>query len=306
MNVHDARTVCGRMIRKIRRVLALAAAAAMVASSAAGQPPVAAAPVMKEALVFGQHIRYVEAGAGAVVVLVHGLADDGGVWGQEIGPLARRAHVFALDQLGFGRSDKPLLDYRAQTLADFLDEFMRTLHLAHATVVGNSLGGWVAALLAIEHPQQVDKLVLIDSAGLAGLPAALGPRRLEALRLSTIEDLRVLGPLTFADRRYYQPEQALRDAFAGRVSANDGYTVSRIVDSIERGEDLLDARLREIKQPTLVVWGRQDRLIPLRFGERLKKSVSGARLIVLDGCGHEPQVECAAALEPVLESFLAR
>lgn len=285
---------------------ALATAAVLLASVAAAAPQVAGTPLEKQALVFGQHIRYIEAGAGPAIVLVHGLADDSGVWQQQIGPLARHGRVLALDQIGFGRSDKPLLDYRAQTLVDFLDEFMQTVHAAHAVVVGNSLGGWVAALLAVEHPQRVDKLVLIDSAGLNGLPEALGPRVMEALRLSTLDDLRILGPLTFADPSFYQPEETLRRAFADRVAARDGYTVSRIMESIERGEDLLDERLAKIAQPTLIVWGRRDGLIPLRFGERFRSAIRGARLVVLDRCGHEPQVECTPRLESVLEPFLAR
>jgi pimeloyl-ACP methyl ester carboxylesterase len=294
---------------------ALAAAAALIAPIIAaaqqpgGEPRAGAAPLAasaKQVLVFGQHIRYIEAGTGPAVVLVHGLADDTGVWQQQIAPLARRWHVLALDQIGFGGSDKPLLDYRAETLVDFLDEFLRKVHVAHATVIGNSLGGWVGALLAIEHPEQVGRLVLIDAAGLSGLPAAIGHRQFEALRLSTLDDLRVLGPLTFVDPRFYQPEDALRRAFAERVAAHDGYTVGRIIDSLERGEDLLDSRIGKITQPTLVIWGREDRLIPLRFGERLRSAIHGARLVVLDQCGHEPQVECAPALEPVLESFLAQ
>jgi pimeloyl-ACP methyl ester carboxylesterase len=268
--------------------------------------PDAVAPAERQALVFGQHIRYLEAGAGPPVVLVHGLGDDAGVWQAEIAPLARRYHVIALDQIGFGRSDKPLLNYRAQTLVDFLDEFMRTLGIGRATVVGNSLGGWVAALLASEHPERVDRLVLVDAAGLSGLPEFLGPRLMRALRLATIDDLKVLGARSFADPRDFESAEALRAAFAERVAAGDGYTIGRIMDSLERREDLLDARLAGISAPTLIVWGRQDGLVPPRFGERLHTAIRGSKLVTLDRCGHEPQLECAEAFEAALEAFLGR
>ncbi len=272
----------------------------------AAAAPVTAAPAERQALVFGQHIRYVEAGAGPTIILLHGLADDAGVWQAEMAPLARHYHVVALDQIGFGRSDKPFLNYRAGTLVDFLDELMRTLHIAHATVVGNSLGGWVAALLATRHPERVEKLVLVDSAGLSGLTASLGPRVLSALRLATVQDLKLLAPLTFADSRFYEPEEVLRKAFAERIATGDSYTVGRIVDSMERHEDMLDEHLGGIAKPTLIVWGREDGLIPMRFGKRLGSAIAGSQLIVLDHCGHEPQVECPQAFESALESFLAR
>jgi pimeloyl-ACP methyl ester carboxylesterase len=258
------------------------------------------------ALVFGQRIHYAEAGTGPLIVLVHGLGDDIGVWQQELAPLALHYHVVAIDQIGFGRSDKPQLDYRAETFVDFLQEFMRTLHLRHATVVGNSLGGWVAALLAVEHPECVARLVLVDSAGLSALRTYLGPKLLKALRLSTIDDLRVLMPLTFARAGHNQSEKELRSAFAETVGTGDGYAVSRVVDSIERGEDTLDDRLGKIGQPTLIVWGRQDRLIPSQFGEALRRGIAGSRLVLLNDCGHEPQIECPQAFETVLRAFLTQ
>lgn len=86
-------------------------------------------PTQRTALVFGARIHYVEAGAGPTIILVHGLGDDAGVWQAETLPLASRHHVVALHQIGFGRSDKPLLNYRVETFVDFLDEFMSTLHM---------------------------------------------------------------------------------------------------------------------------------------------------------------------------------
>jgi len=73
--------------------------------------------------------------------------------------------VIALDQIGFGKSDKPLLSYRVETFVDFLDGFVLALKIDRASFVGNSLGGWVAAAYALAHPERVDRLVLVDSAG---------------------------------------------------------------------------------------------------------------------------------------------
>jgi pimeloyl-ACP methyl ester carboxylesterase len=189
---------------------------------------------------------------------------------------------------------------------DFLDEFMRLQHLPRATIVGNSLGGWVAALLAIEHPDRVARLVLVDSAGMAGLTDYFGPERIMALRQSTLGDARMLNPLLFADPRPYNSAEALRAGFAAHLSAGDGYTVSKVMDAIERKEDMLDGHLGAIKAPTLILWGRQDRIIPLRFGESLARGIPGAKLVAFDHCGHAPQLECPKAFESAVENFLTQ
>ena len=276
-------------------------------TSPAGPAALAAeGPAERQALIFGQHIRYVEAGSGPTLVLVHGLGGSSRDWQKVISPLARRYHVVALDQVGFGRSDKPLMDYRAETLADFLDEFLRDRKIPRATVVGNSLGGWVAALLAIEHPERVSHLVLLDSAGLSGLTDYLGSERLMALRAATVGDQRLLNPLLFADMGDLNAPDNLRKAYTDRIAAGDGYAVSKIMDAIDRKEDMLDTRLGAIRMPTLVLWGRQDRLIPLKLGEDFQRGITGSRLAVLDHCGHAPELECPQAFERALEDFLAQ
>jgi pimeloyl-ACP methyl ester carboxylesterase len=280
--------------------------AAICGSSAIAEPAHPIKSVERQATVFGQHISYIEAGTGPTLILIHGLAGSSQHWQPVIAPLARHYHVIALDQIGFGRSDKPLIDYRAQTFMDFLDAFMRTRNLSRATVVGNSLGGWVAALLAIEHPDRVARLVLVDSAGTSGLADYLGPKLLTALRQSTIDDAKTLNPLLFAEVGNLNSEAQLRQSFTNRVSAGDGYTVGKVVDAIERREDLLDKHLGEIKMPTLLIWGRQDRIIPLQLGESMQRAIPGAKLVVLDHCGHAPQLECSKAFETALENFLTQ
>src|SRR5207247_2437827 len=117
--------------------------------------------------VFGAKIHYVEAGSGPVVILLHGLGGDASNWAQTIGPLAEKYRVIAPDQIGFGRSDKPFLSYRVGTLVDFLEGFYKEIKIERASLVGNSLGGWTAAAFTLAHPEKVDRLVLVDSAGFA-------------------------------------------------------------------------------------------------------------------------------------------
>src|SRR5437667_8006458 len=175
-------------------------------------------PVDKLASVYGAKVHYVDAGTGSPVVLLNGLADDIGVWESAIAPLAAKYRVVALDQIGFGRSDKPLLGYRASTFVDFLDGFLSELKIDRASLVGNSLGGWVAADFALTHPERVDRLVLCNAAGYAAVSKTMDPRALSALRLVSREDIRYLGPLTFHDKRFYED---VDHAFKQHVSACD-------------------------------------------------------------------------------------
>src|SRR5438067_6866400 len=149
-------------MRLFRPSIVLAMALAFCAEQASGQQitTVAGSASKDEAIpttgkfvtVFGARIHYVDVGAGPTVILLHGLADDVGVWGSVVPALAAKHRVIALDQVGFGRSDKPLLNYRAATFVDFLDGFLNELKIDRASLVGNSLGGWIAADFALAHP----------------------------------------------------------------------------------------------------------------------------------------------------------
>src|SRR4051812_14679130 len=128
-------------------------------------------PEEKTVLVFGQTIHYFDVGSGPVVVLLHGLGDHKESWLRTMGPLAQKHRLLVPDQIGFGKSDKPLLDYSVQTYVDFLDEFLRQLKVEKASLVGESLGGWISAMYALEvsggaNLVPADKLVLVDAAGL--------------------------------------------------------------------------------------------------------------------------------------------
>jgi len=264
----------------------------------------AASKIDKFATVYGAKINYVEAGNGAPLILIHGLADNVEIWDSVIPPLAAKFRVIAFDQIGFGQSDKPLLNYRVSTFVDFLDGFMSELKIERASLVGNSLGGWVAASFALAHPERVDRLVLCDAAGYRALAQAMEPRTLDALKLASRDDIRYLGPLTFHNKQFYEGA-AVNDAFRQRVIAGDSYTVSRVLDSLIRGDDALDNRLHAINRPTLILWGRGDKLIPLSFGERFHQEIAGSQLRIIDNCGHMPQVECANEFTTAVLQFLS-
>ncbi|HEX8558123.1 MAG TPA: alpha/beta fold hydrolase [Pyrinomonadaceae bacterium] len=291
--------------RRRARALAALLFTLACAAAAAAQAPAAAQPATKEAVVFGQKIQYVEAGSGPVVVLLHGLGGSALNWAFNTPALAQKFRVIVPDQVGFGRSDKPFVNYRVATYVDFLDKLLAELKVERASLVGNSMGGWVAAAYALKHPSKVERLVLVDAAGFAP-PKEFDLAALAGLNPSTREDMKRLAGMVFFNPAL-RSDAAVDMLLAQRLSAGDGYTIQRLVESIYRGEDMLDGRLGAVKQPVLLVWGREDGLTPLgREGERFRRELPQAQMVVFEQCGHVPQVEKAAEFNAAVLKFLAQ
>ncbi|HEX8246844.1 MAG TPA: alpha/beta hydrolase [Pyrinomonadaceae bacterium] len=289
------------MKNKTKQLLIIGIFTLLFAANAYAQ---AAAPQEKTANVFGAKIHYTEAGdAGApAVVLLHGLGSSSVAWQFNVGALAAKYRVIVPDQIGFGKSDKPMLKYRVGTYVDFLDKFLSEIKVEKATLVGNSLGGWVAAWTAIKYPNRVEKIVLADAAGLK--PAEVDFNLIYSLNYSTRDEVRQLVKLVFYNQAIFGSEAFIEQSMNVRVAAGDGYTINSLIESIKRNEDFLDGQLAKIKKPTLIIWGKQDGLLKLADGERFNREIAGSQLVVFDQCGHVPQVEKAAEFNAAVLKFL--
>src|SRR3989475_8219004 len=205
---------------------------AVIAIPACGQGQ----PADKTIAVFGQAIHYWDVGSGPVVVLVHGLGSRKEDWLPVLEPLSQKYRLLAPDQIGFGKSEKPLLDYSVQTYVDFLNEFLRQLKVEKASLVGESLGGWIAALYAAEigggaHLIPVEKLALVDAAGLKQ------DTPIPDLNPSSLAAMRGVMEAVFYDTSWLS-EDALRKIFTDKLAVHDGYTVRSLLGiprSVRRG-----------------------------------------------------------------------
>jgi pimeloyl-ACP methyl ester carboxylesterase len=281
---------------KKRRILILIAIVLGLAVEFQAQTP-------KDVTIYGQKIHYLEAGSGPNLILLHGLGGSSEVWGFNIGPLAEKYHVFVPDQIGFGKSDKPFVNYRIRTYVDFLDQFCKQLKIERPTLVGNSMGGWVAAIYAATYPQRVYKLVLVDAGGYAP-PKDFDTRTFFALNPTTREEMKVLSAKVFYNKAFLS-DAAIDQAMAARLGAGDGYTIKTITESIIRGEDYLDDVVKTIKSPTLIIWGREDGLLPLSDAERFHKDIAGSTVVVLDQCAHVPNIEKPGEFNAAVIKFLS-
>jgi pimeloyl-ACP methyl ester carboxylesterase len=269
---------------------------------------------MQSTEVFGQIIRYYDVGAGDVLILLHGIASTAFLdWGKLIEPLAANHRVLAMDQIGFGSSDKPGIEFRIQTFVDFLGEFLRQNEVERFSLAGVSFGGWVAAQYAIQalRPNNAakpadklpppNKLLLCDAAGLL---QDVSPDVLIAMSLpgSVAAQKASLEALVYDQS--LANDEAARQAFISRLAANDGLTIRSLADSLPTSSEWVNDKLHAITIPTLVVWGAEDHIMPLAHGREFAASIPGAKLIVIEKCGHAPMVERPTDFLSLIKDFL--
>ena len=246
-------------------------------------------------------LHYLEAGSGPPLLLVHGLASSATQdWGRLIGPLGRRFHVFAPDLPGFGESERPAgADYSIPMQVEAVRGFMTAVGLGKARVAGLSMGGWIVCRLAGSHPEMVERLVVVDAAGMRpdgpAIPAeVLLPRDEDGVR-RLVAAVRHNAPVP--------PSFVARDILARRL--REEWVVRRALLSMAAGRDWLNGTLGRADMPVLVVWGKQDALIPVAYAAPLAAEFPRAELKVLDGCGHVPIADCPEAFDREVVPFLA-
>lgn len=272
--------------------------------------------------VAGTRTNVLEMGAGEPVILLHGFGDSIGTWRYAMPALARTHHVVAADLPGFGRSHpsthRPLLDWYAHWAEELI---AKVAPRGRATLIGNSLGGAVALDTALRTPLRVSKLVLVDCAGLGTgvplwwrlvtaqlgrIPPLVGPAA-RALPASLLERVvaQVYTTLVFHRPSAIDPE-CVRGYSSNYPSAAHlrhlfdlGHDVVR-----ELASGRLVAGADKLHVPTLIVWGRHDRLIPSAHGVALQRRIAGSQLYMVDDCGHCPQLERPAEFSAAVERFL--
>jgi pimeloyl-ACP methyl ester carboxylesterase len=265
-------------------------------------------------LALGEHqVSLYEAGEGPPLLYLHGLADVHTAvadWLPAHRALAGHRHLLAPAHPGCaGSSGLGDVDSLEDLVFHYLD-LLDALGLERVDVVGNCLGGWIAAELAIRRADRLRRLVLVDAAGLYVAGAPIGDvfmlaQRRDGADISDLRGLLFASPDTpvglelYPDHRLDTPSEVLRYqalSFAGRIGWSPPYLYDR----------KLRSHLRRIGCPTLVLWGREDRLVPLAHGEAYAGDIPHARLHVLDGMGHSPLLEAPDAAVAAILGFLDR
>ena len=265
----------------------------------------------------GRRVNVIELGAGPPVVFIHGLSGSWQNWLEQLPVFAREHHVVALDLPGFGASEMPAEEISIAGYARTVDAIFDAVGIDSAAVVGNSMGGFIGAELAIAYPARVERLVLVSAAGLtiehqrdehalvvlrtvdkrlAAYAAWLGSRSDELARRPRTRRL-IFGLVAHRPERLPAPlvaEQIRGSGKPGFVPALDALTGYPIRD-----------RLGEIACPTLIVWGAEDKLVPARDADEFARLIPNSRKVVWPETGHVAMLERPAAFNRLVAAFLA-
>jgi pimeloyl-ACP methyl ester carboxylesterase len=258
-------------------------------------------------VVGGLRVHYRDRGNGPVIVLLHGSNSSLYAWEGWVPVLAKDHRVITLDLPGHGLTGPdPLHRYSAQQMADFLYDFARTLEIERFVVGGHSMGGNVAWHYALSHPQRVQQLILVDSAGLPRRePRPLAFRLFASKWMGWLgrwvsPQFLIAGSLrqTYFDPRRVTGQQiALYEDLLLR-EGNRGATRERFVSS---GDDGAETHLPMLHVPTLIVWGAEDRWILPKYADEFGRLIPGSKLVVLPKLSHDPMEEDpAVSVAPVL------
>jgi triacylglycerol lipase len=244
-------------------------------------------------------LAYTEAGAGPAVVIVHGVGGHKEDWAGVAAALSAHHRVFAIDMLGFGDSSKTGDDLSMPVQASAIHALLDHAGVARASLVGNSVGGWVAATFAATYPERTDRLVLIDAAGFGAMfegppPVNFDPN--SAAEMQELIDITISGPVArtagLADQAYARYVSSCEKAIAA--------TWGRGLYASPRLEDLFP----RIRAATVILWGAEDRLFPSVLAGVFAGQVKGARAEMIPGAGHFPQIDQPEATTKAIAAAL--
>jgi pimeloyl-ACP methyl ester carboxylesterase len=262
-------------------------------------------------------VNFVELGEGPPLLFVHGLGGSWPNWLEQLPVFARSHRVIAVDLPGFGHSPMPRETISISGYARTLDVLLDSLGIDAAAVVGNSMGGFVAAELAINFPRRVERLALVSAAGISTYDNRAGTRALPGLRRAERVVAAYAGWIAaHSDAVARRP--GLRNATLGLIASHPGRLPAALAAEQIRGAgkpgfvqalaanldyDFRD-RLAEIACPTLIVWGDNDRVITARDADRFAELIPGSRKVVFEDTGHVPMLERPGAFNALLDEFL--
>jgi pimeloyl-ACP methyl ester carboxylesterase len=246
----------------------------------------------------GLSTHYIEKGSGDPIILLHGFFFDTYMWNKNIDALAEKFKVYAFDLWGFGFSTREPLDYGYPLYTQQLQEFMDAFEIPRASLIGQSMGGGTIINFTVSNRDRVDKIVLVDAAGM--------PNRLPIM--GRISNLPILGELMYNLKGDFIRKMTLDNTFLHnkRIVTDEYFENATRFHKIRGTTEVMlyitrkqffDTLLEEIKKlslmnvPTLIVWGREEKSISLPIGEEMHRILKGSRFEILDQAGHCAQID---------------
>jgi pimeloyl-ACP methyl ester carboxylesterase len=233
------------------------------------------------------------------ILLLHGLGGSADRWTKLIPYLAGKYRLIIPDIIGFGYSEKPHVDYRIDFFINFIKKFLTELNISNINLIGSSFGGLLALEYAIKYETEIKKLVLVSPAGMMRYVSTTLKHYISAELYPTYENvLRAYQEMIYNSSMV--SKESIQD-FINRMNLpNSKYAFMSTLMSFNDHPTLTD-RLK-INIPTLIIWGRNDKLIPVRYAKKFK--IPNSKIVLLDNCGHYPHIEKIEEFTKILLKFL--
>ena len=271
---------------------------------------------LKTTVVNGYRVAYLDSGQGPPIVLIHGLGGSLWQWEYQQAALSGPHRLITLDLLGSGYSDKPDIEYTPQVMLEFFRGFLDALGIQRASLIGNSMGAGVAVGMALNYPDRVDRLVLID-----GLPDHVRDRTTSPMLKRAIDPpvpvwlMKVGNIFTGRGTTRRILEEIVHDPTLLTPAVIDRSTRNRaggemigpaisLARNLSLWENGFAKRIGEVRHRTLIIWGAEDRLFPPQVGRDLKAMIPGSSFELISNAAHIPQWEQPQAVNPLLLKFL--
>jgi pimeloyl-ACP methyl ester carboxylesterase len=269
---------------------------------------------MKQVSVDGINISYIEKGKGNPIVLVHGIPTSSFLWRNMIEELSTHGRVIALDLPGFGFSDPPQNgDYSISNYARVLARFLQALSIEQATLVCHDLGGPITLTYALRHPDKLERLIILDTFLHRDIPP--WPLTMKMAKIRPIGEIFMwLGGESIARaglqggvmdksrisegvvKRYYMPD--------GNPDKLNRSMLGMLRIDYRKDLEFIEKNLKTIKKPTLILWGENDKFLPLYLGERIQKDIKGSKMEKIPNCGHFVQEDQPGRARKAISEFL--
>jgi len=288
----------------------------LVVGCAGGRPVVESYPEESaaEVAIDGVAIRYLDFNpdaSGLPFLYIHGYSGSGFESSFFVDDLEPTRRVVAPDLPGSGWSEKPEIEYTLDYMVRFVEDFADTIGLRRFVLIGHSMGGQISVAYAAQHPERVDRLILIAPYGLEGeagrvlsFLATTGSLVDAGMRLHS----RLLLDLVVDYNVFYDPEKIPQDfvdyiAIATFQTDNGLDALASITRNVV-AQDGIRGLLGDISMPTLIIWGAEDGVLDFRYAADFNSGISGSRLVAIPNCGHMPQVECHLEAAAAINSFV--
>jgi pimeloyl-ACP methyl ester carboxylesterase len=275
-------------------------------------------PEIRHVTIHGHDRAFVKMGEGPALLLLHGLACDHTTWLPVIEKLARRYTVIAPDLLGHGLSAKPRADYSLGGYANGMRDLLTILGIDKVTVVGHSFGGGVAMQFAYQFPERTERMVLVAPGGMGPevsplIRAITMPGAHQALGVATLPGVRQLGKAglrllhrtgSIHTRDLAEVAEIYESLKDPRARAAIRHVTRAVVDLRGQIVTMVDRAYLTQAMPMLVVWGREDRVIPAKHADNVHLIAPGAVVEVMPNCGHFPHKDHPERFVKVLNAFI--